>query len=244
VLQIVADATKTSKSPLYDDPNEFQYSAQLEDGQIRLLHFEKGQASDNRQRLRLFTSTLLGGNDTAEAETVPYLTLSYVWGPQEPGTMKEVVINGQVFLVDPNLASALQYLEKRIEIPIWIDAICINQKNSGERNSQVKQMRDIYGLAQRTIIYLGEGDDDMRSMMKHIATVGKKAKSAGLLNVSYEDLMSPDMSVISPDNRKLEIKKGVESLVRDLQRGQLALSRSHLDTFAELGCGPWFSRVC
>jgi hypothetical protein len=38
---------------------------------------------------------------------------------------------------------------------LWIDALCIDQKNIPERNTQVAIMRDIYKSSQRIIIWLG-----------------------------------------------------------------------------------------
>lgn len=39
---------------------------------------------------------------------------------------------------------------------LWIDAICIDQQNTIERNHQVAQMRDIYSKATRVIVWLGD----------------------------------------------------------------------------------------
>ncbi len=39
---------------------------------------------------------------------------------------------------------------------IWIDAICINQDDINDKNQQVRMMRDIYGRASRTLIWLGD----------------------------------------------------------------------------------------
>ncbi|EXK24046.1 hypothetical protein FOMG_19208 [Fusarium oxysporum f. sp. melonis 26406] len=43
--------------------------------------------------------------------------------------------------------------------PFWIDAICINQDDIQERNSQVAMMSQIYGSAQGVLAWLGEVDD-------------------------------------------------------------------------------------
>jgi hypothetical protein len=39
---------------------------------------------------------------------------------------------------------------------IWIDAICINKSDIGERNQQVKMMSSIYKRASYVRIWLGE----------------------------------------------------------------------------------------
>ncbi|KAK4890937.1 hypothetical protein LTR27_010385 [Elasticomyces elasticus] len=38
----------------------------------------------------------------------------------------------------------------------WIDAICIDQANTKERNNQVQQMRKIFSYARFVLIWLGE----------------------------------------------------------------------------------------
>jgi hypothetical protein len=39
---------------------------------------------------------------------------------------------------------------------IWIDALCIDQKNEQEKSEQVQQMREIYAKAHRVVTWLGE----------------------------------------------------------------------------------------
>jgi hypothetical protein len=43
-----------------------------------------------------------------------------------------------------------------VKLPIWIDAICINQEDSVERDAQVRRMKTIYEQAERVIIWLGK----------------------------------------------------------------------------------------
>lgn len=38
---------------------------------------------------------------------------------------------------------------------LWVDALCINQKDLEERSAQVRQMADIYGKAWRVVVWLG-----------------------------------------------------------------------------------------
>ena len=42
---------------------------------------------------------------------------------------------------------------------MWIDAICINQDDSADKEQQVKLMRDIYGSATRALVWLGDAPD-------------------------------------------------------------------------------------
>ena len=60
-------------------------------------------------------------------------------------------------LITLNLGSALRHLrnEKRPR-SLWIDAICINQKDLEERGSHVSVMAGIYRCAELVLIWLGE----------------------------------------------------------------------------------------
>jgi hypothetical protein len=50
---------------------------------------------------------------------------------------------------------------------IWIDGICIDQRNAAERSQQVLLMKDIYANSARTIIWLGPATtDSFRAMLK------------------------------------------------------------------------------
>jgi hypothetical protein len=52
--------------------------------------------------------------------------------------------------VQPDLLAALKALRHPQEDRyLWIDAICINQADIGERNHQVEMMSTIYGQAKR-----------------------------------------------------------------------------------------------
>lgn len=78
--------------------------------------------------------------------------------------------------VTPNLGRALPHL-RLPDKPrmIWIDAICVNQENLPERSRQVQRMADIYQLASRVVVWLGEGSasrslafDELKSIRSHV----------------------------------------------------------------------------
>jgi hypothetical protein len=43
---------------------------------------------------------------------------------------------------------------------LWIDALCINQADTAERNAQVQRMGALYARADRVLAWLGAEDDD------------------------------------------------------------------------------------
>ncbi|KAK4452579.1 HET-domain-containing protein [Podospora aff. communis PSN243] len=67
------------------------------------------------------------------------------------------------------LASALRFLRLPVDVRVmWIDAVCINQDDLGERNHQVQMMSRIYSRAQQVCVWLGEADRDSRTAIEFI----------------------------------------------------------------------------
>ncbi|TQV93021.1 hypothetical protein V2A60_003666 [Cordyceps javanica] len=58
-------------------------------------------------------------------------------------------------------------VQHRRSMPIWIDAICVNQRDLLERNIQVSMMTEIYGQAQSVIIWLGGFDSEAAGELYH-----------------------------------------------------------------------------
>lgn len=84
-----------------------------------------------------------------------YEALSYTWG--DPGDPCSISINKQKLDVTKNLHAALLHLRDRfLERILWVDAICINQKDKEEQGQQVQRMAKIYSKAARVLVWLGE----------------------------------------------------------------------------------------
>lgn len=89
----------------------------------------------------------IGEISTAEA-------VSYAWGGTA-GT-KSILVNGSPFHVGENLFQALVHLRlPATHRLLWIDAVCINQSDTSERNHQVQKMAAIYSGANRVLVWLG-----------------------------------------------------------------------------------------
>ncbi|KAF5581096.1 heterokaryon incompatibility (het-6OR allele) [Fusarium pseudocircinatum] len=85
-----------------------------------------------------------------------YSALSYVWGSSQ--ATETIQIDGHDHNISINLACAIRHLrDERNSVLVWIDALCINQRDIGERSSQVAMMRDIYASAQYVIVFFGHG---------------------------------------------------------------------------------------
>lgn len=87
----------------------------------------------------------------------PYISLSYSWGSNPEN--ESIVINGKTFSITSSLKTALQNIRavRNAPLPLWIDQICIDQKNDVEKGYQVKQMDQIYQHASSNLVWLGVG---------------------------------------------------------------------------------------
>jgi hypothetical protein len=88
-----------------------------------------------------------------------YEALSYVWGDES--IRAPIMVNGAETTVTTNLESALRYirLEDKDRV-IWIDALCIDQSNTLERNQQVSIMSEIYRNCSLCVAWLGVEDEN------------------------------------------------------------------------------------
>ncbi|KAK1689138.1 heterokaryon incompatibility protein-domain-containing protein [Colletotrichum godetiae] len=95
-----------------------------------------------------------------------YEALSYTWADENGDTSKcERAYIGKRWDILPitrNCHNALRRLRySGRSRPLWVDAICINQSDVGERSHQVGIMQDIYATSIRVLIYLGEDQGNM-----------------------------------------------------------------------------------
>jgi len=88
-----------------------------------------------------------------------YIALSYCWG--DATSTETISLNNKRVLVTINLASALKEVQKLYgsHIPIWADALCINQQDNEERSHQVRNMRQIYSRAKEVFCWVSAKSD-------------------------------------------------------------------------------------
>jgi hypothetical protein len=128
-------SSKFEYSPLNPTRNEIRLLRLLPDSDIRSI------------KCTIFHAALDGHPQ--------YGALSYEWGSRKH--QKSIFIDGHKVSVTKNLKAALTYLRSGNMMRIlWIDALCINQKDIAERNEQVSKMAKIYESAQKVIIWLGK----------------------------------------------------------------------------------------
>ena len=87
-----------------------------------------------------------------------YTALSYVWG--SPDRVDSVTLNGKSLPVTENLYRLLHRARELKDTYMWVDAICINQEDILERNSQVQLMEDVYSNASKVAAYVGDASKE------------------------------------------------------------------------------------
>lgn len=101
-------------------------------------------------------SIVLGKKPLIEDDNIMprYSCLSYVWGDAKDPFV--VLMDGKIFRVRQNLHDFLVLARETIpNTYLWIDALCIDQNNTSERNHQVRQMGRIYSNAETVLAWLG-----------------------------------------------------------------------------------------
>lgn len=117
------------------------YDSLMGTDEIRLLHLDA--YDDMTQPLHGYL------RPTRLSQRPEYVALSYTWADQNSDrALCDRIFLGNAwtpFAVTSNCAAALRRLQSRGGTRVvWIDAICIDQANNGERSHQVSMMRDIF----------------------------------------------------------------------------------------------------
>ena len=135
--------------------------------EIRLLTLEPGQRGDEIKCS--LANVKLSWRTRYEA-------LSYNWG--DPNVTSPIKLSGHDVEVTSNLHSALHDL-RYDDKPrtLWVDAICINQKDLQEKGQQIQLMGSIYSKARRVLIYLGPGGSDVEQAFDSIRLLNSKMKA-------------------------------------------------------------------
>ena len=159
---------------------------------IRILKVEPGDFFDP---LVCMLSTV------AFSSKPKYTALSYTWedpypdmvrlptSPTEnrspdhpPNTNEErltLTVNERSFTIGHNLYLALLHLRSRnVPLNLWVDAVCINQTDTAERNAQVSLMSFIYMRATRVVAWLGTKEYRNKLDLFHYMSIEWKAGQA------------------------------------------------------------------
>jgi hypothetical protein len=131
--------------------------------------------------------------DGRPADAHQYEALSYAWGTSDNSRIiwVESETSPIEVQVTQNLHAALIKLRNPyFERNLWVDALCINQKDDGEKAHQVGAMAKIYGLAQRVVVWLGEEKDNSALAFQTLSVLASEiqaVKTRSLICDSKED---------------------------------------------------------
>jgi hypothetical protein len=91
-----------------------------------------------------------------------------------------IEVNGLEWFVTENLYFALLHLRQEDDpLTLWVDALCIDQKNDEEKSWHVQQMRQTFGEAERALVWLGTGSDDAQAAMSMLQRIGSVGSALG-----------------------------------------------------------------
>lgn len=167
----------------------------------------------------------------------PFEAVSYTWGSCEPAAKIAVSGLGNINITK-NLSEALPHLiEESCTRLLWIDQICIDQKNEQERGHQVKLMRDIYKGACTTLIWLNPHHTDCGAAEEHGRLALRTLEaSIGKLGSTYFHAV-PFRKIVG--GFRVDLEDRVLAHMVDLRK---LLSQEFKNALTEVLQRPWFSR--
>ncbi len=228
-------STKDDRHPGYS-PDTSEAFNDIQDVIREKYHWVQGlhYVEDNPAPLQLSIDAV------SLLENPGFTALSYVWGTG--ASRSRVTINSREeqfsMLIAENLASALHGLQpepNETPLTIWIDAICIDQSSTAEKDSQVPFMRHIYKAATEVFVSLGPERPDTgvaflalellgRHRMRVLQDHERGVLEGGIFDFELEFLADSIPLQSAGGSRKLRVTPFCDTI----------------STFLEL---PWWSRV-
>ena len=127
--------------------SQFEYDVSLTDHRVRLLTLLPENAS---QAIEVELKTVSLHHD------LNYAAISYCWGGPQ-AKRRSIRCNGRNLEVTDSLYGALSCLRSEtMHQTLWADAVCINQSDVNEKNTQVPLMGTIYRRASHVYVWLGK----------------------------------------------------------------------------------------
>ncbi|KAI0429274.1 heterokaryon incompatibility protein-domain-containing protein [Xylaria sp. FL1042] len=131
----------------------------------------------------------------AEPQTLKYIAVSYTWGDVDPNI--KIQVDGYPFYITPNLYGALKRLRKQHRsVMVWVDALCINQRNKEEQSQQVALMTKIYGRAQSVAAWLGPELDGSRQAFELIQEIFDQEDSNSVSDIIADKQWRPHFTAV------------------------------------------------
>ncbi|RMZ71995.1 heterokaryon incompatibility [Pyrenophora seminiperda CCB06] len=151
--------TSTLSERLADINQPYIYRA-LSPGQqeIRVLLLHPSCNRDAELRCDLFPLDIEYWLGAQAVERLPYMALSYTWGPSDPAQF--ICLGERQKRITPSLFKALQeFRDPCVPVLLWVDAVCIDQSNITEKNHQVGMMGMVYTHAGCVLAWIDDSEE-------------------------------------------------------------------------------------
>ncbi|KAI8623081.1 hypothetical protein F5Y19DRAFT_403927 [Xylariaceae sp. FL1651] len=199
-------------------------------GRIRLLTIQPRQYAASRPEAP--PNTIHCFLRLAELQERPgFIVISHRWQVTDAADeTKSVLVNGAAVPVSTGLFDVLHHVQRETEpTAIWIDALCTNQadEKETEKSVQVSQLAQIYGTADRKLIWLGPSADRSDEAMKVLRRLTDEQLTLSAYIANWTPQLAHQLAqkvfpsrfansnVQSPphgSNESLELQKELESL--------------------------------
>jgi Heterokaryon incompatibility protein (HET) len=166
----------------------------------------------------------------------PYQALSYVWGGDSKDSSCYIKVDGHPFQVTKNLKDFLLTYRSNTQCPVlWIDAVCINQSDVYEKNTQIRLMKRVYEAADIVVIWLGPEIED-----------STKLAVAQILSL-WRNFWIPRLEREGGSEEKALASIQIEDLLQvlgfKLEDGSYQIYNTCWESVHDLLEKPWWSRI-
>lgn len=164
------DAVRGARDPPISVEDQYQYEALVAGDAVRVLNLEP--ADDSQSPLCGFITQHQPAIELLDPDGCRYSAVSYTWGDPTPSHKLFLRLNTEwTFLpITRNADSLLRHLRvAHKKKTLWIDGICLNQKDEGEKTEQIRVMGQIYAYAKKVHIWLG--DDEMEDAQQAFSLI-------------------------------------------------------------------------
>jgi hypothetical protein len=150
MTQSTADSTKDVRDEDRRRNQSFEHPWIDSKTQVRLLNITDASPESFACTFEIFPISALANTH--------YCALSYTWGEaQSTADVRPIIVDNQRFYVRTNLWEFFAQCSTLTQgVPIFIDAICLNQLDIRERSDQIGFMPEIYQNANITHLWLGK----------------------------------------------------------------------------------------
>jgi hypothetical protein len=139
-----------------------------------------------------------------------------------------------------NLHQALSHLFSECHV-LWVDALCINQKDNKEKSWQVEQMRLVYQYAAKAMIWLGPASDDSDGAMNAISVIGNEAEALGIQSMKRSEMIKIWTDLAAGEASPFD--GPVHKLLYNISARPNGCCTLPLSAMTALLSRPWWSRI-